>query len=331
MTLNKDSVISAGNVKIPVIGLGTWMANEEEIEKAIDAALECGYRHIDTAYLYYNEEAIGKALNKWFSSGKICREDLFIVTKLPLFGCRAEQVEYYLKKSLDKLQLSYVDLYLIHNPVGIQCKVGNEEPFPRDEDGRLLLDMDTDHLAVWKEMERQVDEGLARSIGVSNFNLKQVKRIVENSRIKPVGNQVELHVYLQQKELVNYCKENGVVVCAYGPLGSPSLMDFTKKAGFSTDGVPQLSPLSDAVVGEIAKKYNKSPSQILLRFLIQYGVSTIPKSTNPDRIRLNFDIFDFELNADDFDQLLNLDKGEEGRLFAKGIFGEMVDHPEYPF
>ncbi|XP_073982060.1 1,5-anhydro-D-fructose reductase-like [Rhodnius prolixus] len=329
MTLNKDSVITAGDVNIPVIGLGTWMSSEDEIEKAIDAALECGYRLIDTAYVYYNEKSIGKALNKWLESGKIRREDLFIVTKLPLFGCRAEHVEYFLKKSLENLQLSYVDLYLIHNPVGLQLK--NEEPFPRDESGRLLLDMDTDHLAVWKEMEKQVNEGRTRSIGVSNFNLKQLKRIVENSQIKPVNNQVEMHIYLQQRDLVDYCKENDVGVCAYGPLGSPSLLNFTKNAGISTEGVPQLTPLTDPVVGEIAKRYNKTPSQILLRFLIQYGVTAIPKSTNPDRIRLNFDIFDFELNADDYDQLLNLDKGEEGRLFAKGIFSEMTVHPEYPF
>ncbi|KAK9511680.1 hypothetical protein O3M35_000297 [Rhynocoris fuscipes] len=330
MSLNKNSVLTAENMKMPVLGLGTWQAKDDEIEKAIDAALEYGYRHIDTAYVYFNEIAIGKTLKKWLSSGKILREELFIVAKLPVIGNRPEHVEHFLKKSLDNLQLTYVDLYLIHLPVGLKL-IADDIPFPKSESGKLLLDMETDHLALWKAMEKQVDEGRTRAIGLSNFNQKQIKRIADNCRIKPANIQVELHIYLQQKQLVNFCKENGITVCAYAPLGSASMIDFTKNVGFSVEGIPQWTPLTDPTVKDLAKKYNKAPSQILLRYLIQYGVAAIPKSSNPERIKLNFDVFDFELSDDDFNKLSSLDKGENGRMFANGLFGEMKPHPEYPF
>ncbi|XP_014253730.1 1,5-anhydro-D-fructose reductase-like [Cimex lectularius] len=319
------STVDAVNMKMPVVGLGTWQATDKETEVAISAAIDAGYRHIDTAYVYMNEAGIGNALEKIMASGEVKREDLFIVTKLPSFANRPEYVETYLKKSLTALKLMYVDLYLIHSPVGF---------VHTDNIGSLAnytLDYDTDLLKLWKAMEKQVDAGRAKAIGVSNFNLKQVQRIVENCRIKPANNQVELHIYLQQKELVQYCKKNGVTVCAYAPLGSPSLSSFTKQIGLSTEGMDVLKPMEDPVVCEIAKKHGKSPSQVLLRFMVESGVAVIPKSTNPERIKQNFEIFDFELTSDEHQRLVELDKGPAGRMFNKGFFATLKSHPEYPF
>ncbi|KAL1131397.1 hypothetical protein AAG570_011014 [Ranatra chinensis] len=267
-----------------------------------------------------NEGAIGNVLEKWLSSGKLKREELFIVTKLPGTGNRPEEVEKCIKQSLEALKLDYVDLYLIHLPVGLIAK---------EESGQFDLDMTTDHIALWKAMESQVEAGRAKSIGLSNFNIKQIDRILKNSKIPPANIQVEMHVYFQQKELMEFCSKNGITVCAYGPLGSSGLIDFTKSMGCSTEGI--YAPLSDPEVKAISEVHKKTPAQILLRFLIQLGSAVIPKSSNPERIKQNIDIFDFELSSEEMEKLKKLDKGKEGRMFQKGFFKNLEGHPEYPF
>ncbi|CAH1390864.1 unnamed protein product [Nezara viridula] len=332
--LDSKSALTAGKMKMPIVGLGTWQSTPEEIEIAVNAAIDAGYRHIDTAHVYANESAIGAALKKIFDSGKITREELFIVTKLPFSGNRAEDVEPFIKKSLEELQLDYVDLYLIHFPAGLVNK-GFDNLFPTDEKGQLLMDKSTNILELWKGMEAQVDAGRTKSIGISNFNQSQTKRILDNCRIPPANIQVELHVYLQQKELVSFCKKNGVTVCAYAPIGSPGHKNLLEKQGFSTEGLKVISPLEDPVIKEIAKKYNKQPSQVLLRYLIEYGVAVIPKSINPERIKQNFDIFDFELTKEEFEKISGLDRGEDGRMFGGrkviGSINSFESHPEFPF
>ncbi|XP_049842377.1 1,5-anhydro-D-fructose reductase-like [Schistocerca gregaria] len=315
--------------KMPIVGLGTGQASKGEVGRAIDVALETGYRHIDAAYLYGNEAEIGQALKKWFDSGKLKREDLFIVTKLPAIANRAESVEKYLKKSLEALQLNYVDLYLIHQPVGFQDVGG--DTFPRDKDGKVLLDMNTDIISLWKAMEAQVDAGRARSIGLSNFNSSQIKRIWQAARIRPANLQVELHIYFQQRELAAFCKALDVTVCAFAPLGSPQMPNLFHARGGDASKLVSLSPMSDPVVSRIAEKYKKTTAQVLLRHTVQRGIVVIPKSVNPDRIKQNFDIFDFELTQEDMDELDALDKGPKGRMFNDAIAPERTKHPEYPF
>lgn len=326
--LDKSSTINAPGMAMPVIGFGTWQSPEQDVEQAIDAALETGYRHIDTAFVYMNEAGIGRALKKWFDSGKIKREELFIVTKLPATGNSPDHVEEFITQSLKSLQLSYVDLYLIHHPVGL---VYGEGVLPRHENGKVKVDMSTDHVALWKAMEAQVDAGRAKAIGVSNFNIRQIERILKSARIPPANSQVEMHLYLQQKELLEFSKKTGVTVCAYAPLGSPNFKNFVKNLGVDADDIKELSPLTEPVVKKIAEAHGKTPAQVLLRHLIQLGVAVIPKSVNPNRIKENYQVFDFELNDSEIAELNALDKGEKGRMFVGGLLKGIEDHPEYPF
>ncbi|ODM91208.1 Aldo-keto reductase family 1 member B10 [Orchesella cincta] len=308
-----SSITFQNAYKMPIIGLGTWQAqNEKEIEIALDAALEAGYKHIDTAYLYNNERVIGKVLKKWFASRKIKRKDLFIVTKLPQIGMTPEKVPHFVKKSLESLQLTYIDLYLIHAPVGFQY-VDDETLFPM-KDGKTVLDYSTDLTAIWKSLEEEVDAGRIRSLGISNFNESQVERICCMARHKPMNHQVEIHAYFQNKNLRKVCEKFDITVCAFAPFGSPGLNEFLKARGRSDFKTPQI--LEDPIVVKIGKKYGKSSAQVLLRFLIQQGIAVIPKSTSPERILKNIQIFDFELSLEEMNELAGLDQGDKGRIFS---------------
>jgi len=310
--------------KMPALGFGTWQSKDNELEHAFDIALEAGYRHIDTAYVYENEHVIGKVLKKWFDSGKLKREDLYIVTKLPPTGNRASCVQKYLDKSLQNLGLDYVDMYLIHCPFAF---VDGEDLHPI-KDGKIILDKQTDHIATWKEMEKQVDAGKTKAIGLSNFNISQIKRVYENARIKPSNLQIELHAYHQQKPLVDYCNKHNIVVTAYSPLGSPGLGKFLAQFGTEMD-LPNI--LTNPTVEALANKYKKTPAQIVLRHAIQKGLVVIPKSTNPERLKNNLNIYDFQLEQDDMTLLNNLDQGDKGRLINFTVFPGVEEHPEYPF
>ncbi|KAL1506845.1 hypothetical protein ABEB36_006132 [Hypothenemus hampei] len=310
-----------GGYKLPAIGLGTFtITDEAELERALDVAFETGYRHIDTAYYYQNEHIIGRVLKKWFESGKLKREDVFITTKLP--GCQPpDRVETYLKKSLEDLQLDYVDLYLIHIPMALDLTKG---PL-----SITLPMLPSDIVATWKKLEEQVDLGRCKTIGISNFNIRQVKKILDNARIIPATNQVELHIYLQQPELVKFCQDNGVVVVSYQTFGNPGVSAWLEKQNLPPRVVPDL--FNDPVVKKLATKYKKTSAQILLRFILQKNIALIPKSITPSRIKENFQIFDFTLDKADFKELEKLDKGDAGRNNWFDHSEQMANHPEHPF
>ncbi|RZB41004.1 Aldo ket red domain containing protein, partial [Asbolus verrucosus] len=317
--------------KLPAIGLGTsGVPNEADLERAIDIALEVGYRHIDTAYLYRNEKVIGRALKKWLDSGKLKREEVFITTKLPVQGVHPDRVEYFMKQSLSNLQLEYVDMYLIHFPVGCLHEEGNLLP-PRDENGICKFEPKTDHGAVWRKMEEQVDAGRTKHIGLSSYNISQIETILKIARIKPENLQIEVHVNLQQRKLVDFCHKNGITVVAFSPLGSPMHNEKMKK--FTKDFKERQLPdmLGDPTINKIAQKYSKSAAQVMLRFLLQLGVGAIPKSVTPQRIRDNFDVFDFVLSDEDMATLTNLEIGEEARIGDWAALTGAHDHPDYPF
>ncbi|XP_046613821.1 aldo-keto reductase family 1 member A1 [Neodiprion virginianus] len=308
---------------MPALGFGTWQATDAELEAALNTALEAGYRHIDTAPVYENEHVIGKVLHKWLSSGKLKREELFVVSKVPPVGNRPSGVEKWIKRSLKDLQLDYLDLYLIHTPFSMEEV--NEDLHPVDKNGEIKLDKSTDHLKIWLEMEKQVEAGRAKAIGLSNFNIKQITKVMSASKL-PISNlQIELHVYFQQKELVDFCKKNGITVTAYSPLGSKGLVKLMGKV----DSLPDL--LSNPVVVKIGERRKKTPAQILLRYTLQRGIAAIPKSTNPDRLRKNIDLFDWALAPEDMNELNALDQGASARVCDFGFFKGIEKHPEFPF
>lgn len=260
---------------IPQIGFGTWrMFDERECRQAVGWALEMGYRHFDTAQLYKNEQFVGAELK---ASG-VTREDMFLTTKIWLDNFTPGRLQRSFDESLKKLQMEYVDLLLLHFPV------------------TLLRD------GAWRKLEEiyQNGSGPARSIGVSNYTIRHLKHLFEICSVKPAINQVELHVFLQQPELVKFCRDNGIAVTAYSPLAKQYGMD-------------------NPVLEEIAGKYGKTPAQIMLRWCIDGGLITIPKSSHEERIRQNFDIFDFKLDKDDLDKLKSLDErhrtGKDPALF----------------
>ncbi|XP_066249489.1 1,5-anhydro-D-fructose reductase-like [Euwallacea similis] len=324
----KSIKLAISGLKMPIVGLGTWRAQPEEIEKAVNVALECGYRHIDTAFNYNTEESIGKVLNQWIDSGRVKREELFITTKLPNFGNRPSEVECFLKLSLKKLQLEYIDLYLMHMPFSFHLNETTMAPLI-NKDGTFSLDP-VDFVETWKVMEDQVKKGLCKAIGVSNFNAEQLQRLINNSEIKPDVLQVELHAYLQQKDLREVCSRLNVAVTAYSPLGSPGANNhFSTKYDYSLDDFPDI--LGHPDVKELASKYNKTPGQILLKHLIQQDVIVIPKSGNPHRIKSNIDLFNFNLDQADVERLDRLDRAEKGRIFNFMFFKGVENHPHYPF
>ncbi|XP_070499758.1 aldo-keto reductase 1B-like [Chironomus tepperi] len=275
-------------IQMPAFGLGTYLSTEFDGYKYTKFCLENGYRHIDTAYFYENEDVVGKAVNDVIASGLLKREDIFVTTKLWNIFHEPELVEKACRKSLENLKLDYIDLYLMHTPIGYKY-TENEELLPKDADGNFIFS-DVDYLDTWKEMEKLVELGLVKAIGVSNFNSEQITRIMENGST-PVVNQVECNPTLNQKKLIEFCKARDIVIMAYSPMTRPHYYEKDKS-------LPKPAIL-DEKVKEIGQKYNKTPGQVVLRYLYQIGTVPIPKSSNETRIVENISIFDFELSDEE--------------------------------
>ena len=320
----------SNGMKMPLLGLGCWQADDgKDVAVAVEAALLAGYRHIDTAYFYANEADVGRGIKAAIATGKVKRSDIFVTTKLPLIGMQPDKVKKYLKKSLKLLDLDYVDLYLVHHPVGfVEVDENDNMPLenPGTKDERVKIDFSTDLIAIWKKMEEMAMLGWAKTIGVSNFNPRQMRKIMAIAKTPPTVNQVECHVYFQQKELREACKEHNIAVTAYGPLGSPGRKLFYEKQG-KTIELPDL--LRNPVVRLVAEKHKRSAAQVLLRFMTQEGIIVIPKSTNANRIKENGDIFSFKLDDVDIKALRSLDQGVAGTIFKfDEIFPGYDEHPE---
>jgi len=266
----KSTTTLNNGVEMPWLGLGVFQVKDgEEVISSVKTALEVGYRSIDTAAIYKNEEGVGQAIVE----SNVPREELFITTKLWNADQGYETALAAFEKSLEKLGLEYLDLYLIHWPLPSQGK----------------------YVETWRALEKLYKDGRVRAIGVSNFKVHHLADIIANCEIKPMVNQVEYHPRFNQRELHDFCKKNGIQLEAWSPLMQGGLLD-------------------DPTLVEIAKKYNKSTAQIIIRWDIQTGVVTIPKSVKPHRIAENADIFDFELSQEDLEKInaLNQDK----RMFA---------------
>jgi len=279
---------------MPLLGLGTLNAFAET-EKAIEIAIEHGYRLIDTAYVYQNEKLVGEAIRNKINDGTVKREELFITTKLHAQFHRKEDAKKCLQQSLADLGLDYVDLYLIHNPIPVKKVEG--QLLPLDQNMKIMWDT-VDHLETWGAMEEFYNAGLAKAIGLSNFSEKQIKNVYDHAKVKPMNLQVECHAYFPQFELQKFCSSLGITMTGYAPLGSP-----VRHPPFDQIKFPM--PMDDEKVKAVAAKIGKSPAQVLIRWLMQRGISAIPKSTSPERIRQNF-VTDFELSSDDMHTINNL-------------------------
>lgn len=279
-------------------------------------AIENGYRHIDTAYFYKNEEDVGRAINEKIADGTVTREDMFVVTKLWNIHHAPKHVETACRKSLENLGLKYLDLYLMHTPMGF-AYTEPEELMPKDALGNLKFS-DVDYLDTWRAMEQLVDKGLVKSIGISNFNSEQITRIFESCRIKPVVNQVECNPTINQKRLIQFCKARHIKVTAYSPLTKPHAW-VADKSG------PKPAFLDQRVI-DIATIHKKTPAQVVLRFLYQHGTMPIPKSSNEQRIKENIDIFDFVLAPEEMFLMESLHTGQRAVPFAM-----CENHPHFMF
>lgn len=304
-------------VDLPLIGYGT---SSVVSRKAIKTALKAGYRFIDTAALYGNEEEVGEALRECISDGLVSRADLCVCTKLWNTRHKRKSVVEACRESLAKLKLDYIDLYLIHWPVAY-IEHGNDPINPVDSSTGKLVYSDTHYTETWLGMEDCRDLGLVRSIGLSNFNHKMCDQILSmpNLRHKPSVNQVECHPYLSQQRLLDYSNKVGIVLNAYCPLGSPN----------SCASPDQPVLLEDPMIVELARKHNKTPAQIVVRFQVQRNISAIPKSGRSDRIHENINVLDFELTETEMSQLLALNRDLRYCLNTAGHYVD--DHPLYPF
>jgi methylglyoxal/glyoxal reductase len=256
MELTQDTRLPLkGDGSIPIIGLGVWkMAEGSETQSAVRSALELGYRHIDTASLYANERSVGEAVRGFIADTNTSRDDLFITSKL--WPSDYDEPMTGFTESFDRLGLEYLDLYLIHWPV---------PRMPRE---------------VWQALEEVHQRGHVRAIGVSNFGVRELDELMSYAKVMPMVNQIEFNVRNRDLETLAYCKELGVVVEAYSPLGRGSL-------------------LSDRTVSAIADAHGKTPAQVLLRWCLEHGTIPLPKSSNPKRQQENFEVFGFSLSAEE--------------------------------
>jgi diketogulonate reductase-like aldo/keto reductase len=251
--------------QMPQVGLGVWQSKNGDEIKAVEWALQEGYRHIDTAAIYKNEEGVGQGIK----NAGLPREEVFITTKLWNDDIRGRNARKALETSLEKLQLDYVDLYLLHWHV----------------DGGL---------EAWKELEKFQQEGLVKSIGVSNYMPEHLENLIAKSDVVPAVDQIEFHPYNQQQDVLKACKKHNIAVTAWSPLMQGNFKE-------------------EPVLAEIAEKHGKTAAQVLLRWDLQRGVITIPKSVNQGRIQQNFGLFDFELSDSEMETIDGLAK-EEGRF-----------------
>lgn len=277
---------------MPVLGLGTWKSKPNEVEHAVTYALtEAGYTHIDCAPIYLNEKEVGRAFATAFTT--IPRESVFITSKLWNTQHKAQDVEPACRQTLADLQLDYLDLYLMHWGVAFQS---GDNPKPVDEQGHAIL-ADTPVKETWVAMEALVQKGLVKSIGVANFTKSQLDSLLSYAQILPAVNQVEMHPYNSQLDLLKFCQKKTITVTAYSPLG---------RLGVSTYDIPRLH--EDPLVIQLSQKYHKSIAQILINWAICRGTVAIPKSVTKDRIKENIESLNFTLTKDDVNLLDTINK-----------------------
>ncbi len=281
---------------MPMLGLGTWKSAPGEVHDAVLSALRLGYRHLDCAAVYGNEKEVGTAIAEAIADGVVARDDLWVTSKLWNDRHAPQDVAGGLEATLSDLGLDYLDLYLMHWPVALALGAS----FPLTAADMVSL-QDLPIATTWSAMEAMVDAGKARHIGVSNFSRPKLEGLLSDCRIRPGVNQVELHPYLAQRDLLDYCDEFGVFVTAYSPLGSRD-----RPAGLKGKDEPVL--LDDPTVAAVAEAHGATAAQVLLAWGLGRGTSVIPKSVSPARMAENLKAADLELSVEGMAALDGLDR-----------------------
>lgn len=293
--------LTHGTGEMPALGFGTLIPDAAVTITASKDALEAGFRHFDCAERYGNEREVGAALQEGLAACKIAREEIFVTTKLWNTNHRPERVQTAFEASLARLGLAYMDLYLAHTPYAFQP---GDNPDPRDENGNVIYDRGVTLLDTWKAMESLVDRGKCRAIGLSDITLEGLKPIYKSARIKPAAVQVESHPYLPETELFEFCKEKGIVLLAFAPLGH---------------GMKQ-GLLEDPVISGIAARVGKTPAQVLLAWAVQRGTAVLTTPKSAARARENFDIA--ALPADALDEINRIETRQRlNNVVSTGVPG----------
>jgi alcohol dehydrogenase (NADP+) len=274
--------LNNGSGQMPALGFGTLIPDAAATVAATRNALDAGFRHFDSAERYRNEREVGEALQAGIAAGAIARDDIFVTGKLWNTNHRPERVGPAFEESLKRLRLEYLDAYLAHTPFAFQA---GDEQDPRDENGNVIYDKEVTLLDTWRAMEGLVDRGRCRAIGLSDITLKDLLPIYESARIKPAVIQVEAHPYLPETELLDFCKEKGIVFLAFAPLGHGM----------------RPGPLDDQVISAIAARVEKTPAQVLLAWAVQRGTAVLTTTKTAARAKENFDIS--ALPEDAFDEI----------------------------
>jgi diketogulonate reductase-like aldo/keto reductase len=292
MTTTIPTLTLNTGVEMPALGLGVFQTPPDETIGAVEAALSVGYRHIDTAAAYGNEREVGEGIRR---SG-LDRSDVFIETKVWISDYGYEETLHAFEKSAGKLALDHIDLFILH------------QALPTDFDKTV---------EAYRALETLLEQGKVRAIGVSNFMVEQLTKLLETAKVIPAVNQIEVHPYFQQPDVQAFGAEHGILTQAWSPIGGIT---------FYREG-EHTSTLEDPVIVGIAEAHSKSPAQVMLRWHLQQGRSVIPKSTNAHRIAENFDVFDFELTADELAAIDALDTGKRGGPEPKDVTLEAYGRP----
>ncbi|KAL7317973.1 hypothetical protein PS15m_004257 [Mucor circinelloides] len=308
MTVEYITLQTSGD-KMPLIGFGCWKVDPKDAPETIYNAIKVGYRLIDSASNYKNEVAIGKGIKMAIQDGLVKREDIFVTTKLWSTYHKKEHVRLALEQQLKQLELDYVDMFLVHFPLPLKY-VPIEEKYPPgwyqpgdDKDCKITLDRAPMH-ECWAEMERLVDSGRTRNIGVSNFNCQLLMDMLTYARIPPSLLQIELHPYLSQEHLVKWAQSQGIAVTAYSSFGPTSFISTGSKRAKAVEPL-----FENPVIKDVAAKYNRNPSEVALRWSLERSVAVVPKSLNIDRMRMNLEALNWEMEEEDVESINKLDMG----------------------
>jgi len=324
MTIPTQSVGATG--QMPLIGLGLWKINKETVADTVVEAIRAGYRHLDSACDYGNEKEVGEGIKRALDEGLCTREELWITSKLWNTYHHPDHVIMAMDQSLNDLGLEYLDLYLIHFPIALEyipfeTRYPPEWVFDPSDDTPMMKPAKVPLSDTWGAMETLVDSGLARHIGVCNYGVSLMRDLLNYARIPPAVLQVESHPFLTQDKLMRFCAEEDIAVTAFSPLAALSYLELDMAS-------ENESVLKNSDVIDIAKRFGKTPAQVVLRWGVQRGNAIIPKTSKPERLLENADIFDFELSASDMTTITALNKNK--RFNDPGVFTELAFNTFFP-